>query len=110
MQLLAAGADPNETNADGWTPLMFAAMANDVAIAGVLLAAGADVNRRGRDGSTALLKGALWADLPLIALLLRHGADRRHRDAEGWTAERVAKVRGHRMLAAALEAGDSDRS
>ena len=53
-QLLDARIDPNLTNADGTTPLMWAAAVNSVGIVRLLLARGADPKAQAPDGTTAL--------------------------------------------------------
>lgn len=52
-KLLRAGADPNQVQADRFTPLHAAAMHGDTAIAGMLLLAGADITRRNAKGEDA---------------------------------------------------------
>ena len=52
--LLEAGTDPNITDKDGNTPLIYAAKEN-LASVDMLLFAGADVNARGENGITALI-------------------------------------------------------
>lgn len=55
--LLEAGTDPNVTDKDGNTPLMFAANRGDLASVDMLLYAGADVNAKGGHGLTPLMAG-----------------------------------------------------
>lgn len=102
--LLAAGADPNLTNADGWTPLMFAAFGSEAGIVDRLAAAGADVDQRARDGSTALMKAVLWRNAAIAIALLRHGADPTVQDREGWTAASIAAAQGDTELVQLLRA------
>lgn len=52
--LLSAGANPNVTISEDWTPLMMAARGGDPAIVELLLRSGADVSLRNDDGEMAL--------------------------------------------------------
>lgn len=78
QRLLAEGADPNELDATGGTPLIWAVQGEDASlqVVRVLLAAGADVNARGSRNETALLR-AVSSDAPLdvVQELLLAGAD-----------------------------------
>src|SRR5439155_21869874 len=103
--LLDHGADPNQANTKGWTPLYLAVSNRDALTTAVpppssdgafdlitvLLDRGADPNRRIRahtevhsannslwlkeDGATPLLRASLSGDLTVVQLLLAHGAD-----------------------------------
>lgn len=72
-QLLRAGADPNQTQADGFTPLHVAAGHGDTMIAALLVLFGADpvaTNTKGLDAAGhARAGGHTW----LAELLERHG-------------------------------------
>ena len=57
--LIAGGADVNERDATGMTPLMIAAAQGETAIARMLIAAGADVAATTEDGTTALMSRRL---------------------------------------------------
>src|ERR1700730_3455665 len=71
--LVKEGAGVNVRDAEGATPLMYAAAVGSIDAMNRLLAAGADVNARNALGSSALT----WAtkDLAKVRLLLDHGAD-----------------------------------
>ena len=88
--LLERGADPNQPDATGATPLMWAMP--DLAKARVLIAHGADVNARSSTlGRTPLLIAAgSPGSVNLIKLLLSHGADLKATDTAGFTALAMA--------------------
>ena len=72
--LLDAGADPNDTLADGLPALTLAAYSGHGAVAAVLLERGANPDAAGI-GFTALHAAVLRADLALVRTLLTRGAD-----------------------------------
>ncbi len=51
-RLVREGADPNEGNFNGFSPLMLAAVRQDVELVRLMAGKGADVNARDRSGST----------------------------------------------------------
>jgi ankyrin repeat protein len=73
--LLAVGADPNEREADGTTPLMRAIHGRLPEIAEILIAASADVSARNSYGVTALYIAARAGDPVATRMLLMAGAD-----------------------------------
>jgi Ankyrin repeats (3 copies) len=59
--LLAAGADVNDANDRGWTPLHQAAYSNQCALAGVLIKSGADLEAEAHgSGGTPIIVGLFW--------------------------------------------------
>jgi ankyrin repeat protein len=75
-QHLAAGAEVNAKDGDGWTPLYGAAWWGHKEVAELLIAKGADVNVKERVGKTPL-DAANERNHPEIADLLRkHGGKR----------------------------------
>lgn len=74
-RLLASGADVNQQDEQGWTPLNWAAGRGDLACVGALLDAGADVFKVGRDQRTPY-KIALAAGHAEVVRLLSEAEDR----------------------------------
>ena len=68
-------ADVNAAEADGSTPLLWAANLNDTDLVARLLKAGANPNVRNQLGSTPLAEAAFNANTELIKALLDAGAD-----------------------------------
>jgi uncharacterized protein len=74
--LLNAGAEPNESFADGQTAIMVIARTNNLDAARVLLDKGADVNKTEQfRGQTALMWAAAQKQPEMLQLLLDHGAE-----------------------------------
>ena len=71
--LLAAGADVNDANDRGWTPLHAAAYANKAEIASILLAAGAALDAEAHGaGGTPLIAALFWGHREVADLLGGH--------------------------------------
>ncbi len=74
--LLAAGADVNDANDRGWTPLHAAAYANKPEIAAILLAKGAALDAEAHGaGGTPLIAALFWGHREVADLLGRHAVD-----------------------------------
>ena len=98
-ELLAAGADVNQTTANRRTALMFASSLGHHECVELLLVAGADVNKTDqKTGDTALITTAWGADrggvrdreaTTCVKLLLKAGAKINVKNHESWTALRA---------------------
>ena len=97
---LKAGADPNETNRFGQTPLNHAIHNNHPKIVQLLLAHGADPNHHRNDGLSVLREAATKHSDACLKLLLRAGArpDSQALHIAGW----LGHMNNMRLL---LEAG-----
>ena len=82
---LGDGADPATRDEDGWTPLHWAALNENPAVAAALLDAGADPNARDEDGSTPLHYAAERGRSAIVAALLGAGTDLNARNNLGLT-------------------------
>lgn len=72
--LLAAGADPNQANDRGWTPLHQPAYRNDPEMATILIEAGANVSMVAHgDGGTPLAVALFWGNREVADVLARSG-------------------------------------
>jgi ankyrin repeat protein len=82
-ELVAQGADVDERDVRGETPLIKAALAGQTAAAAVLIEAGADVGARNDRGFSGLHAAAYSGSVEIAAMLLDHGVpvdDRAGRD------------------------------
>lgn len=86
LTLLAAGADTEVRDADGWTPLHAGASRGSAAAVAALLAAGVDPEPRDVDGDTPLHEAVRRAQAEVALLLLDHGANPETRNNAGQTA------------------------
>lgn len=73
--LINAGADPNQADTTGQTPLLIATMNGDVPMATLLLDNGADVNLPGPNAQTPLMHAAALSFIDLIDLYIDRQAD-----------------------------------
>ena len=91
---IAEGADVNASEADGTTPLHWAAYNSDVAITELLLGAGASARAANRYGVQPLSLAAVGGNAAIIELLLAAGADPNTQQGEGETALMTAARTG----------------
>lgn len=104
--LLAAGADANPADSEGWTPLIHASRAGLSEVVKDLLAAGADVNARTGHGDTALIMALSWKRAEIARLLLAAKADVHAATKSGQTALLHASSCGYTdVVQALLDAG-----
>ena len=96
LALLAAGADPDERDGDGRTPLMYAAVDDMFEVAEALLRAGADPNAHDGDAWCATHFAAQTPHLRMLELLLQYGAAVESQNGNGntvlWVAAMFSKV------------------
>ena len=83
--LLDAGADPNLKDDRGMTPLMRAAIGDEVQSLPLLLQYGGNPQQKGLDGETVLHYAAIHDNPEVIAWLLDAGADINAQDRDGET-------------------------
>ena len=106
QKALAAGADVNARDEEGWTALMYVTDQGSMLLVELMLAAGADPNIRLADGATALFIAVVRGHTEIVTLLLEAGADPNIRLADGATALFIAVVHGYTEIVTALvEAG-----
>ncbi len=101
----AKGTNVNAADANGTTPIMYAAAAGDLALVRALIEAGADVKLKNQLGTSALTEAAIIGSAPIIEALLKAGADPNFRTPDGETplmaATRSGKVDAARVLLSA---------
>ena len=91
---IAAGADVDGADADGWTALVWAADNDDGdACVEVLVNAGAQLDLPNRKGWTALMSAVSEGKTSIVQQLLSGGADVNIANADGYTAIDYAKAR-----------------
>jgi len=99
---LLLGADVNETNKQGWTPLHFATVRGKTECARVLVEAGAALDPRTGTNKTPLHFAADRGFLEITKLLVENGADISAQDDEGWSPLHYAAEKNRVDVAAYL--------
>jgi ankyrin repeat protein len=106
--LLANGADPDERDEKGNTPLHAAILLGNEEAAGLFIAHGADVNARNESRIAALHYAANGGQMGIVTELLAKGADVNARDNHGDTPLHNAALRGYREVVEVLVAHGAD--
>lgn len=90
--LIYMGADIEEKDEDGRTPLMIICGIRkcNISLCRILLDAGAQMNSKDVRGCTALMISAEYNNAAMAALLLERGADITIKNRMGWTAREYA--------------------
>jgi uncharacterized protein len=102
LELVAKGADVNQTQADGTTPLHWAVYRFDRELVQTLLKKGARVNAVNRYGSSPLSEAVRVANLEITEMLLEAGADANVENEDGQTPLMLAARTGNVALATRL--------
>jgi ankyrin repeat protein len=102
--LQALAARGGALQPEGWTPLHYAASGNAPEVARWLLTQGVAVDPRAPNGRTPLMQAARYAGEDVVDALLAAGADVKLTDRDGATAIDAARQAGRDRLAARLEA------
>ena len=104
--LLGAGANPNASTIDGYTPIMIASCKGNVDAIKLLINAGANVNSTTADSRTALIMAAKYGYMQIVTILMHAGAEVNHHDNQKISALFFAAVLGHiEIVQALLSAG-----
>lgn len=74
-ELLAAGANPSITNANGMSPMHYYAASGRIDMLEALVGVGANVNVQSKDGHTPLMSAARNLKIGAMAFLIGQGAD-----------------------------------
>ncbi len=106
LAMISQGANVNEPEPNGTTPLHYASYNEDIDLVERLIKAGAKVSVVNDFGSTPMAEAAAVGNAKIIEMLLKAGADVNSRNREGQTAlmavARTGRVDAARLL---LDAG-----
>lgn len=96
-------------NRAGWTPLHYACSGPDNGVAAYLVAQGAELDARSENGTTPLMMAARYGNTDVIPLLLKAGAEPRAANEQELTAADFADRGGRDVLAKQLRRVMQDR-
>ena len=102
LALIESGADVNEPQGDGTTPLHWAAYRVEPELSALLLARGARPDAMNAYGASPLGEAAKTGSIELVEILLEAGADPEARNADGQTALMLAARSGSAAIAELL--------
>jgi ankyrin repeat protein len=101
--LLAEGAEIDEADENGNTPLMLASKVGNPRMVKIILAHQPDVNKRNNDGYTALMIASEQGQIHIVEQLINKGADMSAKNDAGLTASDLALRFGQPQILNLLE-------
>jgi len=101
-KLINEGADINEQDSKGYTPLMYAVWSGKTETVKTLIHKGADINKADNYGWTPLFWALYYGHLEIASLLIDKGANVNIKDSSGTTPLIVAASNGHFEIAEIL--------
>jgi nucleoid-associated protein YgaU/mono/diheme cytochrome c family protein len=101
-QLIANGANVNETDSSGFTPLHLSAIKGHLPISKILLDNNAKLNPKDPEGLTPLSWAALEGQKDVVEMLIKRGSDINTKDNNGQTPLEKAHQRGYPEVAKIL--------
>ena len=101
--LLDAGARINARNADGNTPLIYAAANGEYSLVMLLLERGAQIDAQGKYDGTALMSAAQKGRTEVVRALIAQGADMSLKAENGFPASKFAKTEEIRAIISGQE-------
>ena len=108
--LVEKGADVNQPDPQGWTPLQNAARQRKDGMIKALIELGADVDRPDDSGMTPLIAAAMRDHIPSIKVLIENGADIEQPGQEGFRPLALAIAENKYESAKALMEAGADVS
>lgn len=93
-ELMASGADVDESDLYGWTSLRYAVRSDRRDAVEALIEGGADVNKPSKTGRTPLMSAAGNGLSHMVRMLIKGGADKTVKCANGMTAWDLANRGG----------------
>ena len=94
-EIISSGAEVNEQDDEGETPLHIAVVESHLQTAQDLVAAGAKVDVRDYNGYTPLYLAARADNHKIVQMLASHGADVEYKDKNGFTPLHIAAFDGN---------------
>jgi ankyrin repeat protein len=89
-------------NRKGWTPLHYACSGPDNGVAAFLITQGAELNARSENGTTPLMMAARYGNSDLVPLLIKAGAEPRAANEQELTVADFAERGGRDVMAKEL--------
>ena len=89
------GADKDNVDLNGKTPLWWAAWDGYLEVTQYLVEQGATLDKANNDGWTPLLAAAVIGHLEVVRFLLEQGADRDKANNDGWSPLHYSALQGH---------------